>query len=204
MSATVSLWHFLTQFFCVRNIGETLSARWRIPKEQRKSLCHHSPPQCDETSSAQPGNTPFREGIYVFYRKRRELSHNSGILHLADKVSPTFHTQKNGFKNATVTQWRKTTTLCPVHIWAEIIIRLDSYSGTTRDTPVNTVWAERHKTTINSQMTTNSLREGKLSFSEERLGFSHKEVGTHSIRSESAMELYLDKVNPETIMIMGR
>ena len=117
-----------------------------------------------------------------FYRKRRELSHDSGILHLADKVSRTFRTQKNGVKNATVTQWRTTTTLCPVHIWAEIIIRLDSYSRTTRNTPVNTAWVERHKTTITSKMTTNSLRAGTLYFGEEILVFSHKEVGTHSIQ----------------------
>ena len=52
-------------------------------------------------------------------------------------------------------------------------------------------------------MTTNSLRAGTLSFCEEILGFSHKEVGTHSIRSGFAMELYLDKVYPETITIMG-
>ena len=139
-----------------------------------------------------------------FYRKSRELYHDSGILHLADKVSQTFHTQKNGVKNATMTQLRTTTTLCPVNIWAEIIIQLDSYSGTTSVTPVNTVWVERHKTTITSQMTTNSLRAGTLYFGEKRLGFSHKEVRTQSIRLGFAMELYLAKVYPETIMIMGR
>ena len=112
-------------------------------------------------------------------------------------LTPTFCTQKNGVKNGTVTQWRRTTTLCPVSIWAEIIILLDSYLGTTCDTPVNTVWVERQKTTITSQMTTNYLREGTLSFGEERLGFSHKEVGTHSIQSGFAMELYLAKVYPE-------
>ena len=53
-------------------------------------------------------------------------------------------------------------------------------------------------------MTKNSLRAGTLSFGEERLGFSHKEVGTHSIQSGFAMELYLAKVYTETIMIMGR
>ena len=36
------------------------------------------------------------------------------------------------------------------------------------------------------------------------MGFSHKEVGTHSILSGFAMELCLAKVYPETIMIMGR
>ena len=53
-------------------------------------------------------------------------------------------------------------------------------------------------------MITKSLRSGKLSFGENRLGFSHKVVGTHSIWSGFAMELYLTKVYPETIMIMGR
>ena len=52
-------------------------------------------------------------------------------------------------------------------------------------------------------MTTKSLRSGTLSFGEKRLVFSHKEVGTHSIRSGFAMELYLAKVYPETIMIVG-
>ena len=123
----------------------------------------------------------IKKGGILFYIKLRELSHDSGILHLADKVYPTFSTQKNGVKNATVTQWRTTTTLCPVNIWAEIIIRLDSYSGTTSVTPVNTVWVERHKTTITYQMTKNSLRAGTIYFVEEILGLSHKEVGTHSI-----------------------
>ena len=53
-------------------------------------------------------------------------------------------------------------------------------------------------------MKTRSLRAGTISFVEERLGLSHKEVDTHSIWSGSAMELYLTKVYPETIMIMGR
>ena len=38
----------------------------------------------------------LQKGDIHFYIKLRKLSHDSGILHLADKVSPTFHTQKNG------------------------------------------------------------------------------------------------------------
>ena len=51
-------------------------------------------------------------------------------------------------------------------------------------------------------MTTKSLRAGTLSFGEETLVLSHKEIGTHSIRSGFSMELYLKKVYPKTIMIM--
>ena len=69
---------------------------------------------------------------------------------------------------------------------------------------MNTVWVELQNTTTTSQMTTNTLRAGTLSFGEERLVFSHKEVGPHSIRSGFAMELYLAKVYPETIIIMGQ
>ena len=69
---------------------------------------------------------------------------------------------------------------------------------------MNTVWAEHHKTTTTSQTTKDSLRAGTLYFGEERLGLPHKEVGNHSIRSVFTMELYLAKVYPETIMIMGR
>ena len=53
-------------------------------------------------------------------------------------------------------------------------------------------------------MTTKYLRSGTIYFGKERLVFSHKEVDTHSIWSGFSMELYLAKVYPETIMIMGR
>ena len=60
----------------------------------------------------------LQKGDIHFYRKRRELYHDSRILHLYDTVSQTFRTQNNGVKNATVTQWPTTTTLCLVNIWA--------------------------------------------------------------------------------------
>ena len=47
------------------------------------------------------------------------------------------------------------------------------------------------------------MRSGTLSFGEERLRFSYKEVGTHSLRSGFSMDLLLARVNPETIMIIG-
>ena len=64
-----------------------------------------------------------------FYRKRRKIPHIRGCIQLADKVFPTLWTQKNGVKNATVTQWRTGKHLCPVQVWADIVTRLDSYPG---------------------------------------------------------------------------
>ena len=109
-------------------------------------------------------HTSFRRGIYHFYRKCHKLPHDSGILHLDDKVSPIFRTQKKRVKNATVTQWRTTTTLCSLRIWEEIIIPLDSYPVTTRDTPVNTVWVDHQKTAITSKITPKYLRSVTPSF----------------------------------------
>ena len=53
----------------------------------------------------------LQKGGIRFYRKCRELSHDSGILHLADKASLKFRTQKNGFKKSAVTQWQTSKTL---------------------------------------------------------------------------------------------
>ena len=60
-----------------------------------------------------------------FYRKRRNLLHISGCLHLADKVSLTLRTQKNGAKNAIVTQWRTLEHLYPVQVFADIVTILN-------------------------------------------------------------------------------
>ena len=64
-------------------------------------------------------------------------------------------------------------------------------------------WKTR-KTNITSQMITKSPRSGTLFFGGECLGFSHKEVGTHSLRSGFSMELFLSREYPEKIMIIGQ
>ena len=47
------------------------------------------------------------------------------------------------------------------------------------------------------------LKSGTLYFGEEHLGFSHKEVVTHSLWFGVSVELFLEIVYPETIMITG-
>ena len=49
----------------LKHTGITNTFLGGVPQEQRKPLCHHSPPQCDETSSAQLGNASFRKGTYT-------------------------------------------------------------------------------------------------------------------------------------------
>ena len=50
---------------------------------------------CEYSATPKGGDKHTRilqKGDISLYRKHRELSHDSGILHLADKVSPTFGT----------------------------------------------------------------------------------------------------------------
>ena len=68
----------------------------------------------------------LRKGNIKLYRKRRKLLYIIRRLHLAEKMSPTFRMQKNGVKNATVTQWRTGKHLFPVQFWVDIATRLDS------------------------------------------------------------------------------
>ena len=58
----------------------------------------------------------LQKGDICVYRKLHKLSHEIGILFLANKVSPVFHTQKNRVKNATLTKCWTSTTLCLVRI----------------------------------------------------------------------------------------
>ena len=67
----------------------------------------------------------LRKGDIKYYRKRRKLPHSSGHLHLAGKESPTFRTQKNGVKNAIVTQWRTLENIYLVQVFADIVTTLN-------------------------------------------------------------------------------
>ena len=82
----------------------------------------------------------LRKGNIKLYRKRRKLLYIIRRLHLAEKMSPTFRMQKNGVKNATVTQWQTGKHLFPVQVWADIVTRLNLYPGSSDNTPMNTVW----------------------------------------------------------------
>ena len=80
------------------------------------------------------GNIKFYKLINDF---NHELPHSSPHLADADVVSITFVKQKNGEKEATITQHQSNNTLCPVKAWAAITSRIRLYKGTTDNTPVN-------------------------------------------------------------------
>ena len=138
-----------------------------------------------------------------FFKNNVEIRDKTNRMILyADTVSITFEFQKNKMKNITVTQPRSGKELCPVIIWAKIVLRILSYKGTTKNTFVNAVVvgkqchyikaAEMYEHITNTVNITTGL------------GFTGEDVGNHSIRSSLAMALYLAKRAVSTIMLIGR
>ena len=77
-----------------------------------------------------------------FFHGTREL-HKTGkhaqYIFLAQTVTVTFESTKNGEKNVDITQHRTDKDLCPVQAWSSIVSRVLKYPGTNLKSPVNTV-----------------------------------------------------------------
>jgi hypothetical protein len=140
-----------------------------------------------------------------FFKNKKEVPHSSPHLHLADCVSITFTFQKNEHRDETITMHRTLDpTLCPVRSWAAIITRLWSYDDTTTSTTVNTFQHKGKTLRVKASQILTTLRTVVSTMGADTLGFTAKEIGTHSIRSSSAMAMYLASVPVYTIMLIGR
>ena len=139
----------------------------------------------------------------IRFRNKVELTNkNSPLILYADSVSITFIFQKNKQKNITVTQPRSGKNICPVYIWGSIVRRILTYEGTSGDIYVNAVKIGSKLHFITSYEMMRHLKTTVDNIS--GLGFTGKDVGTHSIRSSLAMALYLKKRQVSTIMLIGR
>jgi len=140
-----------------------------------------------------------------FFKDGRLLSTPSADLEFADSVAVTFEMQKNDLKNETVIHGRTDDPiLCPVKQWARLVNRIWTYPGTTEDTPVCTVWRHDRREQVTSRQVITSLRAACATIGSAHLGFEPDEIGTHSLRSGAAMEMYLAGVPVYTIMLIGR
>jgi hypothetical protein len=95
-------------------------------------------------------------------------------------------------------------TLCPVLQWARLVSRIWMYEGATENTPICTFWRHGRMERITSQQNIAALRAACTSIGSTTLGFELTEIGTHSLRSGAAMEMYLAGVPVYTIMLIGR
>ena len=140
-----------------------------------------------------------------FFKSGRQLPAQSPDLESADSVSITFEMQKNEDRDDTVTHGRTgDDVLCPVLQWARLVSRIWSYPGATPDTKVCSIWRHGRIEHITSKTIIQYLRAACAAIGSEVLGFEPHEVGTHSLRSGAAMEMYLGEVPVYTIMLMGR
>jgi len=113
--------------------------------------------------------------------------------------------QKNEQKHETIIHGRTDDpVLCPVKQWALLVNRICSNQGTTDNTQVSTVWCHDRREQITSCQVITSLRAACATIGSTRLGFEPKEIGTHSLLSGAAMEMYLAAVPVYTIMLIGR
>jgi hypothetical protein len=140
-----------------------------------------------------------------FFKDGRQVHAPSRDLCRANSVSLTFETQKNQEKFDTVTHGLTGHEfLCPVKQWAAVVNRIWSYPGANINTPVSAVWRYDKLDNLTSQTLINALRDAVIAVGEDSLGFKASEVGTHSIRSGAAMQMYLGECPVYTIMLIGR
>ena len=143
-----------------------------------------------------------------FYTNNRELSAASTFLHLADCVSITFFFQKNEQRDETITMHQtQDPTLCPIRSWwAAVCSWIHEYLDATPSTPVNTyIHPDMQKPlSITSKQVLTSIRAIITCIGKDALGYSADEVGTHSLRSATAMAIYLAVVPVFAIMLIGR
>ena len=83
-------------------------------------------------------------------------------------------------------------TLCLVRYWASISHRILAYPGTNTDSASNTIFLNRKLKTITSSTVHKKLRSAAKLLGKDHLGFHSNNIVTHSIRSGSAMSMYLD------------
>jgi hypothetical protein len=135
----------------------------------------------------------LRLGNIKFIRNHRTLRHDDPFLALADTVSITFEFQKNEERDETVVMHLSgDPLLCPVRAWAAVVQRVLSYPGTSATTYVNAyLTSGSNLGYLTGDQVRARLRSAAGRIGADRLGFEPDEIGTHSIRSGSAMAMYL-------------
>ncbi len=110
----------------------------------------------------------------------------------ADSLTITFKMQKNDQMNDTVIHCRTDdSVLCPILQWARLVSQIWTYLGASLNIPVCSVWQNGRMEHITSHNIRQHLRAACGAIRSACLGFEPHEIGTHSLRSGAAMEMYL-------------
>lgn len=150
---------------------------------------------------------PLRIQDVEFKIGARTILHNSTELHRAQVVIIKFGPQKTGVYSDEIPIYRNNDKeLNPVRLWAKVISRLRSHPKHRESWPVFTYFDKQsgRRNNIKSSEILQDIRTAVEVVGQDVLGFGPKAVGTHSVRASLAMMLYLQKVPPYTIMLVGR
>ena len=118
----------------------------------------------------------------------------------------TFENQKNGEQMEIITHkgGDPNSLSKPVQVWAQIVNRVLSYDGTGSDTYVNVVCVDGKLRKVTASVIGLKIKAVVDKIGVKRLGFTHHDVGTHSIRTLFITILSYLKVDPTLIMLNGR
>jgi hypothetical protein len=159
------------------------------------------------TSSSESRTTRILTvGNCRLFKNKQIIDHFDPQLTTADIVSITFISQKNKERHQTISMHCSGhDTICPVKVWAAIIQRIRHHKLSSDATTVNTfVDSKGRLSYISSKHISNTLRAAAASIGETALGFPIAQIGCHSLRSGSAMTMYLAHVPVTTIQLIRR
>ena len=148
---------------------------------------------------------PNKAKDVVFRVGNEVMPHNDPNLHLAETVSIDFGDQKTDIKDETVTQFASDDPeLNPVKHLAYTIRRLQKYPGYSEEWELYTFYDGKKFSKITGNEILLDVRNSVDAIGPKILGFTSKEVGTHSVRASLAMMMYLAKEPVYTIMLIAR
>ena len=156
--------------------------------------------------SDQCRTSPLRKRNFVFMKNHTVLPHTSPFLEQADTVTLYFEFQKRDLRNDSVTQAKTGKHRdCPVKAAAAVIRRMQR-QGMSDDDFIYSFLHEtnKRKTAFTSKVARTMLRQFIGSVAHANYGLTADEIGLHSMRSSSAMAMYMNRVPVYTIMLLGR
>ncbi|KAL7524113.1 hypothetical protein ACHAXR_000446, partial [Thalassiosira sp. AJA248-18] len=150
---------------------------------------------------------PLRACDIEFKVGARTIPHDNPDIFNAQSVIVKFGPQKSGvYDDEIPMDATSDTLLCPVTLFAFTITRLRSYPQYDPQWPIFTFFDKQKNKfiPIRSKEIQQDIKLAVKTIGRDILGFGPADVGTHSNRSALAMQLYLQRVPPYTIMLIGR
>lgn len=157
--------------------------------------------------SEQQKTMPIWPCDIIFRIGNEIIDHHDNRISIADSVEITFVSQKNGKVEDQILQFHTNDSeLCPVKHWVFTINRLRSYPNYSQFWPVFYFFDPNTKRSsyISSKEILTDILASVDALGPKLLGFTSKDVGTHSNRAAFAMMHYLSGTPTFTLMLLGR